>query len=61
MNFSEVFIRRPVATILLMVAIGFFGAIAPNVPHEVQVLLHSLGFTPGPLKNCLKPHAADMP
>jgi HAE1 family hydrophobic/amphiphilic exporter-1 len=28
LNLSEIFIRRPVATILLMVAIGFFGAVA---------------------------------
>ena len=30
MNLSEIFIRRPVATILLMVAIAFFGAVAYN-------------------------------
>jgi len=28
LNLSEIFIRRPVATILLMVAIAFFGAVA---------------------------------
>ena len=30
MNLSEIFIRRPVATILLMVAIAFFGGVAYN-------------------------------
>ena len=51
MNFSEVFIRRPVATILLMVAIAFFGAIAyrelpvsdlPNVDLPTLLVTASL-------------------
>jgi hydrophobic/amphiphilic exporter-1 (mainly G- bacteria), HAE1 family len=51
LNFSEVFIRRPVATILLMVAIGFFGAIAyrelpvsdlPNVDLPTLLVTASL-------------------
>ncbi len=51
MNLSEVFIRRPVATILLMVAIAFFGAVAyqslpvsdlPNVDLPTLLVTASL-------------------
>ncbi len=51
MNLSEIFIRRPVATILLMVAIGFFGAVAyqqlpvsdlPNVDLPTLLVTASL-------------------
>ena len=51
MNLSEIFIRRPVATILLMVAIAFFGAVAyqslpvsdlPNVDLPTLLVTASL-------------------
>jgi HAE1 family hydrophobic/amphiphilic exporter-1 len=51
LNLSEVFIRRPVATILLMVAIAFFGAVAyrslpvsdlPNVDLPTLLVTASL-------------------
>jgi hydrophobic/amphiphilic exporter-1 (mainly G- bacteria), HAE1 family len=51
LNFSEVFIRRPVATILLMVAIAFFGGVAyrelpvrdlPNVDLPTLLVTASL-------------------
>ncbi|MCC7154832.1 MAG: efflux RND transporter permease subunit [Bryobacterales bacterium] len=51
MNLSEIFIRRPVATILLMIAIAFFGAVAyrslpvsdlPNVDLPTLLVTASL-------------------
>ena len=51
MNLSEVFIKRPVATILLMVAIAFFGSVAyrslpvsdlPNVDLPTLLVTASL-------------------
>ena len=57
MNFSEVFIRRPIATSLLMAAIALFGVVAyqslpvsdmPNVDLPViQVQANLPGADPG--------------
>ena len=51
MNFSELFIKRPIATSLLMLAIAMFGveAVSPGRPgrnnFEVHHVCRDLGFT----------------
>jgi hypothetical protein len=57
MNTSEVFIRRPIATSLLMAAIALFGIIAYRLPKEKILLQGDVYGTPNPNAPAPPPNA----